>query len=154
MDLPGRSKDLPGSFVAAGGCDGKNVNEVVDQMLLNLARLQGTPKDLQEDWFTRSKEMIVIADALQDETASDQATQAATDELLGLGYDYHAGFADRIKSVKIDQIADVARRRLRDCVVTICTPDPDAVKVKTGVRTYDSFPPVDLTPKGVKHDTK
>jgi predicted Zn-dependent peptidase len=123
-------------------------------MLLNLARLQGTTKDLQEDWFTRSKDMIVIADALQDETASDQAQQAATDELLGLGYDYHAGFADRIKSVKIDQIADVARRRLRDCVVTISTPNPDAVKVKTGMRTYDSFPAVDLTPKGVKHDTK
>jgi hypothetical protein len=28
------------------------------------------------------------------------------------------------------------------------------VKIPTGVRTYDSFPPVDLTPKGVKHDTK
>ena len=28
------------------------------------------------------------------------------------------------------------------------------IKIPTGVRVYDSFPTVDLTPKGVKHDTK
>jgi hypothetical protein len=36
----------------------------------------------------------------------------------------------------------------------VSTPDPDSVKIKTGKRTYDSFPPVDLTPRGVQHDAK
>ena len=30
---------------------------------------------------------------------------------------------------------------------------PDQVKIKAGRRQYDSFPPVDLTPRGVQHDT-
>jgi hypothetical protein len=37
--------------------------------------------------------------------------------------------------------------------VTISTPDPDAVTIKPGVRTYNSFPTVDLTPRGVQHAT-
>jgi hypothetical protein len=37
--------------------------------------------------------------------------------------------------------------------VTVSTPAPDAVGVKTGRREYPSFPPVDLTPRGVQHDT-
>jgi hypothetical protein len=98
--------------------------------------------------------MIVIGDAMETETADSQSIADAEDELLGLGYDDHTKFADRINAVTIGQIGQVARQRLRECVVTICTPRPDLVNVPTGVRTYDSFPPVDLTPKGVKHDTK
>lgn len=154
MDLPGRSRELPGFFVAAAGCDPKDVDQVVEQMLLNLARLQGRPADLNEDWFNRSKDMVVIADALVAETAEAQANQAAADEVLGLGYDHQAGFDARIRAVKLHEINDVARRRLTDCVITISTPNPELVKIKPGVKKYDSFPPVDLTPKGVKHDTK
>jgi hypothetical protein len=47
----------------------------------------------------------------------------------------------------------LCRTRLKDCVVTICTPEPDAVKVAEGRREYTSFPPVDLTPRGVQHAT-
>ena len=154
MDLPGRNKELPGGYIAVAGCDPTNVNRVVDLMLLNIARLQGTPADMQEDWFARSKQMIVIGDAMETETAESQASAAVEDELLGLGYDDHNRFADKINAVTIGQVGQVARTRLRDCVVTISTPRPDLIKIPTGVRTYDSFPPVDLTPKGVKHDTK
>jgi len=41
---------------------------------------------------------------------------------------------------------------LRSCIVTISTPKPEVVNIKPGVRTYDSFPAVDLTPRGVQHD--
>ncbi len=154
QDLPGRNKDLPGGFVAVAGCDPANVTQVTDLMLLNIARLQGTPADLQEDWFQRSKQMIVISDAMDQETAEAQATVAAEDELLGLGYDDSAKLEEKIAAVKIGDIGQVARKRLRECVVTISTPKPELVKIPIGVRTYDSFPPVDLTPKGVKHDSK
>ncbi len=154
QDMPGRDKDMQGGFVAIAGCDPANVTQVVDLMLLNIARLQGTPADLQEDWFARSKQMIVIGDAMDTETASAQASSAVEDEIVGLGYNDHDKFADRINAVKIGDIGKVARERLRECVVTISTPHPELVKVPAGVRVYETFPTVDLTPKGVKHDTK
>jgi zinc protease len=150
---PGRNKDIPGNFYVFAGCDPSKVNEVVDQILLNIGRLQGSDSDMQEDWFKRSKLLITTADALENETPASQASVAALDELFGLGYDYHAKFAPSINAVTLDQIRATAASRLHDCVVTISTPDPDAVKIATGVRSYASFPTVDLTPRGVQHAT-
>jgi zinc protease len=150
---PGRDFEHPGSFYVFAGCDPSKVNEVVDQILLNVGRLQGSDADMQKDWFDRSKLLITTADAIDSETPAAQASQAAIDELFGLGYDYHAKFAPGINGVSLDQIRAAAASRLHDCVVTICTPDPDAVKIAAGVRKYDSFPPVDLTPRGVQHAT-
>ena len=154
LNFPGRSKELPGNFFVYAGCDPSKVNEVVDVILENIARLQGTEKDTQEGWFERSKQLIVTNDALENETPAEQATTAALDELLGLGYDYHDRFHERIDAVKYPDVRRVASRRLNRAVVTVSTPAPDAVKIATGRRTYEKFPPVDLTPRGVQHDTK
>jgi hypothetical protein len=121
-------------------------------ILENIARLQGTPADVNEDWYRRSKELVVVTDAMANQTAAEQAKTAATDELYGLGYNYHDRFADSIKAVELSAVRDVSRRRLASCVVTVSTPAPELVTAKPGVRTYSSFPPVDLTPKGVGHD--
>jgi zinc protease len=153
QNSPGRSAATPGNFIVFAGCDPSKVNEVVDQILLNIARLQGTPADIQADWFHRSKLLITVADAMESETPQQQAITAALDELFGLGYDYHDQFAGRINAVTLDQVRQAAAARLRQCVVTICTPNPQDVNIKTGPRSYGSFPPVDLTPKGVQHDT-
>jgi zinc protease len=143
---PGRSKETPGSFLVFAGCDPKNVNEVVDLCLQNIARVQGTPKDINVNWFGRAKELVTVADALEHETPSDQAATAALDELYGMGFDFHEKFDAAIESVQ-----SVARARLRSCLVTISTPAPELVTVKSGVRTYDSFPEVQLTPRGTQH---
>jgi zinc protease len=150
---PGRSAATPGTFTVFAGCDPSKVNEVVDQMLLNIGRLQGTAADMQEDWFKRSKLLITTADAIDSETPESQASQAALDELFGLGFDYHKQFAPGINAVTLDQIRHVAAARLRDCIVTISTPAPESVTVKSGLREYPSFPTVDLTPRGVQHAT-
>jgi zinc protease len=152
VNSPGRDPSLPGTFFTYAGCDAKNVNEVVDVILENIARLQGTPQDVNQDWFVRSKELAVVSDALERQTPADQAAAAALDEVYGVGYDYHLHFADRVKAVLLPDVRDVARQRLTRCVVTVSTPTPEAVKVKTGRREYPSFPPVDLTPRGVQHD--
>jgi zinc protease len=125
----------------------------VDVIVENVARLQGTPQDVNEDWFGRSKDLVVVAEAMDYETPSAQAEQAALDELFGLGYNWHAKFADNIRAVKLDEVRRVARERLNACVITVSTPAPEQVKVKAGRREYDSFAPVDLTPRGVQHDT-
>ena len=97
--------------------------------------------------------LLLTNEALENETPSSQAALNALDELYGMGYRYHDKFEERINNVTLDQVRDVARRRLHDCVVTVCTPSPKYVQIKTGPRVYDSFPTVDLTPRGVQHDT-
>lgn len=151
-NMAGISAKLPGTFFVFAGCDPHNVNDVVEQSLLNVARLQGSAFDINEKWFGRSKELIDLAEAMEHETPAAQATSAALDELYGLGYDYHEKFATHINAVKLSNVQALARERLRDCVVIISTPAPDQVKIKPGSRVYKTFPPVNLTPKGVQHD--
>jgi zinc protease len=136
------------------GCEPDKVNEVIDLTLLNIARLQGTADDLRADWFDRSKQLINTSEAMDNETPAAQASQAALDELYGLGYDWHDKFAERINAVRLPDVPATARALLRDCVITVSTPKPDLVKRTTGKREYGSFPPVDLTPRGVQHDTR
>ncbi|MGB7161378.1 MAG: pitrilysin family protein [Tepidisphaeraceae bacterium] len=152
LNQPGLTKELPGTFLAYAGCDPQRVNEVVDLMLENIARLQGSAKDMDKSWFERSKQLAVTTDAMDNETPAEQATTAALDELYGLGYDYHDAFDDRINAVQLDQVRGVAKQRMVKCVVTVSTPAPQILTAKPQTRTYDKFPPVDLTPKGVQHD--
>jgi zinc protease len=153
MNFPGVSAKAPGTFLAYAGCDPKNVNACADVILESIARLQGSDADINAQWFARSKSLITTGDAVQNETPAAQAQQAALDELYGLGYDYHDHFADRVNGVTINTVRRYAAEHLRECVVTISTPEPEKVTVKEGPRTYPSFPEVDLTPRGVQHDT-
>ncbi len=149
----GMNDKFPGTFWAYAACDPKNIDACVDQILLNIARLQGTDRDIDLEWFNRSKNLITSVDAMEHETAAAQATEAATDELLGLGYDNHADFTKRIQAVTVAQVRSVATTRLRNCVIAISTSKPELVKTKAGERKYETFPPVDLAPQGVQHDT-
>ncbi len=151
QNSPGVNAATPGTFYVFAGCGPDKVNEVVDLCLQNIARLQGTPADVQPDWFDRSKLLVTTADALDTETLASQVSTAALDELFGQGFDYHKQFAPGINGVTLDAVRAAAAGRLRECVVTVCTPDPAAVATKPGTRTYDSFPTVDLTPRGVQH---
>jgi zinc protease len=152
-DQPGQSDKISGAMIAYAECDPSKVTEVGQRLLLNMARLQGADADMQADWFGRSRDLITTGDALEHETPDSQAEQSALDELFGLGYGYHQRFADQIGAVTLDDVRAYARNRLRNCVVTICTPDPDSVKIPAGKVEYSSFPTVDLTPKGIQLDT-
>jgi zinc protease len=152
MTSPGQSRDLAGAFLAYAGTDPRKVNEVVEIMLQNIARAQGTEQDMSPGWFERAKQLMLIGEAMERETAGEQATVAALDELYGLGYDHHLARPAKIKAVSIDDVRNTARARLRRAVVTISTPLPEQVRIEPGVRTYDAFPAIDLTPKGVQHD--
>ncbi len=151
--IPGRNEKLPGAFFVISGCEAKNVNEVIDTILENVARIQGSAADMQEGWFARSKQLITTSDAMDNETAAEQATTAALDELYGLGYNFHAQFADNINAVTLSDVRAAGKYLLSKCVITVSTPHPELVKAQVGRREYKSFPPVDLTPRGVQHDT-
>jgi zinc protease len=149
----GIDRKLPGTFWAYAGCEPKDVDTCIDEILLNIARLQGTDQDIEMNWFGRAKSMVASVDAMENETAASQASTAALDELFGLGYAHHEGFAERIKAVTVEQVREAARGRLRHCVIAVCTKEPGKVKAKAGTREYREFPAVDLTPQGVQHDT-
>lgn len=151
--MPGRSAEYPGAFVVYAGCDPKNATKVVDLILENVARLQGSAADIQADWFERAKRLTITSDAMDNQTPSAQAQTAALNELFGLGHDHHERFAGRIGALGLADVQSVARGLLRECVVTVNTSDPEAVKVREGTRVFTSFPPVDLTPRGVEHDS-
>jgi zinc protease len=153
QNSPGLSARLPGTFLAYAGTEPDKVDEVVGLMLENVARLQGSPADIQADWLTRAKELLLVALALENQTAAEQATTAVLDELYGLGFDYRDRLPGRVKAVTLADVRAVARARLSRAVVVVTTPAPERVTVKPGLRTYRSFPPVDLTPKGVQHDS-
>jgi len=149
----GRDRKCPGAFIVFAGCDPENVNRVAEAIIENIARLQGTPQDLQPRWFDRSKLLITTSDALAQETPAAQAETAAMDELYGLGYDYHDQFRSRIDAVKISQVPVLARDVLSCCVITVNTNMPEVVHITSGQRLYRAFKPVDLTPRGVQHDS-
>lgn len=152
VNQPGRSADLPGVFVVYAGCEPTKVDEVVNIILENIARLQGEPADVNEQWFARAKDLAVVSEALNNEAPAAQAAQAAVDELLGLGYNWHQQFAGKVQAVSLPEVRSVARQRLAKCVVTVTTPAPDAVTIKPGRMEFRKFRPVDLTPRGVVHD--
>ncbi len=154
QNWPGRDAQHPGAYIAYAGCDPTKVNQVVELILLNLARLQGSDADMQRSWFERSKQLILTEDAMSKETPAQQATTAALDELYGLGYDRDQSFARRISDVNLTDVRSAFARRVRSCVITISTPLPQQVNIQPGMRNYDSFPPVELTPRGVQHDVQ
>jgi predicted Zn-dependent peptidase len=153
FNFMGVDPKYPGAFIAYAGCDPKNVDECAAVILESIARLQGSEEDVQPTWFARSKKLIVTNHAIDNEAPDAQATLAAMHELFGLGYDYDAGFADRINQVSSEDVRNLADQSLEQCVITISTPQPELVKTKTGNRQFAKFPPVDLTPRGVQHDT-
>jgi len=121
QNLWGLNEKIPGTFWAYAGCDPKDVDACIDQMLLNIARLQGTEKDIDTEWFDRSKNLITSVDAMDHETAAAQASEAAIDEVVGLGYNYHVDFPKRINAVTIAQVRETAKLRLRNCVIAVGT---------------------------------
>ena len=97
QNVPGRGKDLPGTFMVYAGCDPKNVNEVVDLILLNIAREQGSEQDVNTDWFKRSRgaDRGGRGDG-EGDAGRGRAQQAVADELYGWADRWHRTFADKI----------------------------------------------------------
>src|SRR5690606_10062044 len=100
----------------------------------------------------RAKQLMLVSDAMENETGAEQATSAALDELYGMGYDFRDKFVPAVRGVTPDDIRTMARERLVHATVTVTTPQPELVKTEAGQRVYTEFAPVDLTPKGVAHD--
>jgi zinc protease len=117
-----------GFFPAYAGTQPEQVNKVVSIMLdlVDKAR-EGT---FTEEELERSKGVILTSQLLDRQTNAERATQAALDELYGLGYDFSDTLPEVIDGISMRDVQDVARRYLgQQPVIVVVTPDPDAVDI-------------------------
>jgi zinc protease len=82
---------------------------MVEEIILHDLK-QLTEEPVPESELEKAKETMIVELKLGRETLGNQASEAALDEVLGLGWDYGQRYPDLIRAVKADQIRDLARR--------------------------------------------
>lgn len=114
-----------GTFQIMSQTSPANACAVVDRVEAVLTRIR--EETVSPDELEAARESIVISDAIGNETGRARALRATFDELYGAGYDYHHGFADRIRAVTAADVRRVARTYLTHRVLTATGP-ADAVE--------------------------
>lgn len=113
----------PGFFAVMAQTNPKKVGEVVERIHRNIARArQGK---VTEEEFRTAVEQVIALHAQDNTTIAEQARQAAIDELYGLGYDYDERFDARIESVKLEDLARVAKKYLGNFVLVTSSPEEE-----------------------------
>ena len=81
------------------------VQEVIQQ---DLKRLKDVP--VAETELEKAKETMLVGLKLSRQTLASQASDAALNEVLGLGWDYSRHYPDLVKAVSPNQVRDLARK--------------------------------------------
>ncbi len=85
-----------------------NLPKVEEIILRDLKQL--TEEPVSESELEKAKETMIVELKLGRETLGNQASEAAVNEVLGLGWDYGQRYPDLIRAVNADQIRDLARK--------------------------------------------
>jgi zinc protease len=94
------------------------VEKVIQQ---NLRRLTVEPVPQSE--LDQAKETMLVGLKLGRETLSSQASDAALNEVLGLGWDYSKRYPDLVKAVTAKQVEDMARRLFTNTLIARTLPE-------------------------------
>jgi zinc protease len=94
------------------------VEEIIQQ---NLKRLTDEP--VSDSELARAKETLLVGLKLGMETLSSQASDAALNEVLGLGWDYSQRYPDMVKAVSANQIRDLARKLFAHTIIAKTLPE-------------------------------
>jgi zinc protease len=94
------------------------VEEVIQQ---NLKRLKDEPVPQSE--LDQAKETMLVGLKLGRETLISQASDAALNEVLGLGWDYSQRYPDLVKAVTANQVRDLARRLFTHTLIARTLPE-------------------------------
>ena len=122
-----------GLVSAYAQCQPDKVVEVTRIILDAFARARAgkvTPDEL-----ALARERIITTRLLASQTNAAQASEAAVDELYGLGYRFPDSLPKRIQAVTLEDLARVARKYFTNPVVVVTTPDP---KAAAGIDTFSS----------------
>ncbi len=115
---------VPGYFTILAQTRPDKVGEVVSRIEANVARAK--EGRIGEDEFQVAVKRVIALHAQEDTAISQQAQEAAVDELYGLGYDYRKTFDTRIEAVKLEDVVKAARRYFGNHVLVTSSPDGDA----------------------------
>ncbi|MBN1844227.1 MAG: insulinase family protein, partial [Sedimentisphaerales bacterium] len=115
---------LPGYFAATAQCEPDKAAEALQIMrtlLAKAARGEITPEEV-----ARAKSSLINREAMAYQTNADQASAAALDELLGMGFDWWRGNTERIMAVDHAQVLALAKQILSaPPTVVILTSQPE-----------------------------
>ena len=111
----------PGYFLILAQTHPGQIDEVLARIGANVDRAVEGRIDQVE--FQTAQERIIALYAQENTTVSEQAQQAALDELYGLGYDYHESFEERIRAVTLDDLVRIARKTFNDRIVVTTSPE-------------------------------
>jgi len=111
-----------GSFIVTAATTADKIDEVKAVIEDELQKLRTT--NITSDELARGKSMAIAAQDVALQGNLRQAQNAATDELLGLGYDAHASYAAAINKVTAAQVHAAAKKYLRpqNRVIAIVSP--------------------------------
>jgi zinc protease len=115
----------PGAFVTYAACQPANAPEVVEIIQKNLRKAADYLPS--QDEVDRAVNMILTAEALDNQTMSSLAMSSALDELYGLGHDFNKRSVALYRKVTPEDVRRVGRKYLSSGrVVAVTTPQPSA----------------------------
>jgi zinc protease len=115
---------VPGYFTVLAQTRPDKVGEVVSRIEANVARAK--EGRISEDEFRIAVKRVIALHAQEGTAISEQAQEAAIDELYGLGYDYRKTFDARLEAVKLEDVVAAARRYFGNHVLVTSSPEDDA----------------------------
>jgi zinc protease len=101
----------PGMFVVYAATTPANRDRVKNIITEELAKAREAVFSPQE--LERAKTMVISSNAIESQTNGAQASQAASDELFGLGYRNSTSLEARINAVTLDDVRRAAQKYLR-----------------------------------------
>jgi len=110
---------LPGAFITYAGCQPEKAKQVVEIIKRNLDRASRYLPT--KDQIDAAVNTILTADALENQSLSSQAMDAALNELYGLGWDFRNRLAELYRKITPADVQRVARKYLGHGYVTIIT---------------------------------
>jgi zinc protease len=111
----------PGYFGIIAATQPQKVDEVVEKILQNIEKARAG--DISDEELARAKRLAVIAERLNRQTNDQLASDAALNELYGLGYDFSRHEQERLQKVTKADVQRVARTYLHHPTIVITTPN-------------------------------
>jgi len=111
----------PGYFMIWAQCDPSRVDAALDIILKDIERAKEGA--FTDEELSSAKAQALTIELLGRQTASSRATEAALDELYGLGYEFGRGFSDRLLAVSRDDVVRVAKAYLTHHILAVTHPE-------------------------------
>ena len=112
----------PGMFIVYAATTKNNRSKVQDIIQTELRQVR--EDNISGEELARAKSMAIAAHAIENQTNSAQAMDAALDELYGLGYNNNARYEKRISAITVNEVRRVAQKYLRPEAAALAVIEP------------------------------